>query len=223
MEQQKKRLERAVMALRQAEAEAEKREAEWLDELIEARVKLMELREELTAKERGLNDRWVPTDPTADITLRTLLSDRERAMRKLEEARKVLAKQTDPTVQRLSKEVKELEERVKARQQALKQEASDRMRQRDEGFARLRLLRRDLLVAEEKVRALQRRQERQREEVQRDLEEQGRRVRQSRQALEDAASDAPRSVPAADLERKLDRVLRELAELRRELRRLKEP
>jgi hypothetical protein len=96
------------------------------------------------------------------------------------------------------------------------------MRKRDEGFAGLRRLRRDLLVAEEELVALQRRQERQREEGWRDLEEQRRRVRQWRQALEDAESGPPGDVAAANLERKLDRVLRELAELRRTLRSLQE-
>jgi hypothetical protein len=71
-----------------------------------------------------------------------------------------VAKENDPIVQRLTREVQALEEQVEARQQALKQEARDRVRQRDAGFAGLRELRRDLLVAEEELQALRRRQER---------------------------------------------------------------
>ena len=72
----------------------------------------------------------------------------------------------------------------------------------------------------EKLRALMRRQEWQREEARRDLEERAQHVRQWRQSLEDGeAAVPPAARPPADLEKKLDQVLRELAELRRTLRR----
>jgi hypothetical protein len=105
----------------------------------------------------------------------------------------------------------------------LEQEATEKKRQRDEGLARLRKLRREVLVAEEKVGALRRRQEGEREEARRDLEEQARRVRQLRQGPDDTEPPAEGANRQADeLERKLDQVLRELAELRRSLRPLTE-
>jgi hypothetical protein len=220
--EQQKRLERAVVSLRLAEDQADRREVQWdnreeqwLNELIEARLRVLDLREKLKAMERDLNERWAATDPMTDILLRALLNDRDRAKQRLDEAKKILAKENDAVAERLTREVRQLDEQVELRQRALKQEATKRMSQRDELYR----LRRGLLVAEENLQALQRRQERQRDGARSDLEDQRRRVRQWRQALADVESGPPPGgLQAADLERKLDRVLRELAELRRALR-----
>src|SRR5262249_2218782 len=136
--EQRERLRRAEELLLRAEDEAAQREPNWLEELVEARLKVMDLREELKAKERDLKDRWVATDPMADVLLRTLLDDRNRAAKLLDEVKAAVAKEDDPVAQRLTREAKALEEKVEKRQQVLKQEAADRIRQRDEGFAKLR-------------------------------------------------------------------------------------
>jgi RNA polymerase sigma factor (sigma-70 family) len=88
-------------------------------------------------------------------------------------------------------------------------------------LAELRRLRRDLLVAEEELGALRRRQDWQRAKAQRNLDEQAERVRRWRQAVEEEPFPAA-ARPTADLERKLDQMLRELAELRRSLGRQEE-
>jgi hypothetical protein len=211
---QQQRLDRAERLLRDSEAEVAKQEEAWFEELVAARLRIMELREDLRARERALDDGPRATDPLSDVWLRTLVADRDRAGRQLAEAKSVAAKEDDPVVKRLSRAVEGLEQKVLSRQRELEKEAADRKARRDDGFAKLRGLRRDLLVAEEKLRALQRRQERQREEARRDLEERARQVRRMRQVVDDpeSAGRAPR-----DLEGKLDEVLRELSELRRSL------
>jgi septal ring factor EnvC (AmiA/AmiB activator) len=210
--EQQKRLDRATDLLAVTEAKLAKQEEQWLEEIIEARLKVMELQADIKARERELDEGSKTSDPLADVRLRTLMADRDRAALQLAEARRV----TPDQHQRI---LEALEEKLAARQQELEKEAAQRKRERDEGLAKLRNLRRDLVVAEEKVRALQRRQDGEREEARRDREEQARRVRQLRQALDDTELPAPADGrPAADLERKLDQILRELAELRRSLR-----
>jgi RNA polymerase sigma factor (sigma-70 family) len=218
-EELKRRLERAMELLPDAEAVLAKREEEWLNELIDARLKVMDLRQELTAKERELNALGSMTDPMADDRLRSLVADRDRAAQRLDKARETVDRESNPLVQRMADELKDLGARVDSRRKELEKEAAEVRAHRDEGFARLRPLRRELIVAEEKLLALQRRQERQREEARRELEDRAARVRQLRQALDDAESaPPPAGRPAADVERKLDQVLRELSELRRALR-----
>jgi RNA polymerase sigma factor (sigma-70 family) len=222
-EQQKKRLERAEALLEGAEADAAAREAQWLEELVNARVKVMELRDELKAKERDLNERSVATDPRTDVRMQSLLDELTRTRQQLEQKMRLMVKpENDPDIRRLRQEVEKVEGKVKDLHHALEHQAAERKEQRDKGFLQLRRPRRELVEAEEKLLALQRRQERQREEARRDLEEKGRRVRQWRQAIEDAESDPQEDLPTASLERKLDRALRELAELRRALRRQEE-
>jgi RNA polymerase sigma factor (sigma-70 family) len=208
----RERLERAEKLLRSAEAEFDEREKHWLDDLIEARLKVLELREALTAKESNLDDAIRAADRQAELRLRLLVADRERVAHQLEEAKKNVAKDGKDPVLHLTADLDGLEEQVQKRQQELEQWRS---KARDDKSATLRGPRRDLMIAEEKVRALERRQERQRDEARRDLEEQARRVREWRNALDD---EPPTESRAADVERKLDQVLRELSELRRSLR-----
>jgi RNA polymerase sigma factor (sigma-70 family) len=210
-----KQLDRATDQLALTQAQVAKHEEQWLEELVTARLKVMDLREELQARERELDEGTKAQDPLADVRLRDLIADRDRAARQLDEVRKLAATESD---QRLTRALKELEAEVASRRRELEEEAAERRRRRDVGFAKLRGLRRDLLVAEEKLQALQRRQEGEREEARRDLEERARRVRQWRQALDEPEPPVAAGRPAADLEGKLDRVLRELAELRRALR-----
>jgi RNA polymerase sigma factor (sigma-70 family) len=214
------RLKRAEESLRRAEDEFAERDALWLNEIIEARLKVSDMREELKARERDLDDRARAADPLTDVRLRTLVTDRDQVAQQLDDAKKVSAKGNDPAaIQRLSNLLEVLETRVESRQKELEKAAAEKKRQRDEGFAKLRGLRRELLIAEEKLQAVQRRQERQRAEKQRDLDERALRVRRLRQVLDDAESGpSPESRSAAELERKLDQMLRELAELRRALR-----
>jgi hypothetical protein len=221
--EQKVRLDRAMHLLEATEQSFEQKERQWLEDVIDARLKVMELREELDVKEREL-DVWLRVvDPQADVKLRTLVADRDRVEQELSEVKKLQPKDNGPLLERLSKEVELRDKQVQARLDELENEAAMRRARRNEGLAKLRGLRRELLIAEEKVQAVQRRVEWQREEARRDREEQAQRVRQLRQALDDGDSPVPpASRPAADLDRRLDQVLRELAELRRALQPTKE-
>jgi hypothetical protein len=201
----------------------EQRERQWLEEVIIARVRLAELREDLEIKERELDDETRAADPEKDVRLGRLLSDRDRTLQQLTDMRKVRDKENDPVIQKLSKEVEALDEEVKMRQRELQSEAGQKKIKRLKGLKGLRELRGDLLGEEEKYQALQRRQAWQRQEAQRDLEEQAQRVRQLRQALDDAEfPEAPAGRQAADMEKKIDQLLRELAELRRALQPVKD-
>ena len=67
------------------------------------------------------------------------------------------------------------EDKMRKREQELNKEAAEKKKVRDRALADLRGLRREFLVAEEKLQALRRRQEWQREEARRDLEERAQR------------------------------------------------
>jgi RNA polymerase sigma factor (sigma-70 family) len=222
-EQQQKRLELAEKLLHVAESDVAQREALWLDELIEARLKILDLREEIKPKERDLDNLSRAADPLTDVTLQTLLADRNRAAEDLDMARRANPDEALPGMKRKTEALKEREEKVQSRQRQLEKQAADMKKQRDALLVELRRLRRDLLVTEEKVRALERRQDWQRDEARRDLEERAQCVRQLRQALDDGElAGPPAGRSAADLEKKLDQVLRELSELRRSVRSLEE-
>src|SRR5262249_1263582 len=153
-----------------------------------------------------------------DFRLGRLLADRDRTVQNLAEMKKVRDNVNDPLIQKQSKEVEALDGDVAARQRELAKEAVEVKKRRNEGLNVIRQLRRDLLVADEKYQALQRRQAWQRAEAQRDLEERASRVRHWRQALDDAEFPRPTARRQdSDMEKKLDQLLRELAELRRAL------
>ena len=77
-----------------------------------------------------------------DVDRETFSSRKEhrRATLQLEHAQKIMAKETDPVVQRLAQEVKQLEAKIKDYQQALEQQAAERKRQRVAGLAKLRAI-----------------------------------------------------------------------------------
>jgi septal ring factor EnvC (AmiA/AmiB activator) len=217
-EELKVQLDRAADRLAATEARLAKLEDQWLDELIDARLRVLDLQEEIRAMERELDEAAKPPDAHTDARLRDLIAERERAAWREAQAR---AKQAtgDEKESALARRAKELEGQVEARQRELEKEAAERKKRREDGLARLRKLRREMLAAEEKVGALRRRQDGGREDLRRDLEDQQRRVRQLQRGLEDPESPAQAAGrPAAELDRKLDEVLRELAELRRSLR-----
>ncbi len=210
---QQKRLDRATEALTDARARLAKREDQWLEHLIDLRLKLFDLQEEIKAKERDLDERAKASDTLGDGRLMALMAERERVAQQLREvnAKLVAGNETEP---RLAKMLKDLDAELKSRQEELMREADEKKKRRDDGLAQLRKLRRDAMVAEENVRSLRRRQDEEREEGRRNVEELAGRVRQLRQGLDDPRPNAP----GAGVERKLDELLRELGELRRSLR-----
>ncbi len=220
--EQRERLARAEDLQRIAERKLDAQEEQWLAELIEARLKVINLQEELKARERDVADLSAPPEPLADPRLRTLMHERNAAAEDLQ-ARKIRVNEKDAVTERLTKQLEAVEGQIRQREQELDKEAADKKKQRDKVLADMRSLRRNLVEAEEKLRALRRRQEWQREAARHDLEDQAQRVRQWRQALGDGESGSPPAARRpAELEKQLDQVLRELTELRRTLRRQQE-
>jgi hypothetical protein len=209
--------------LRRTEKAVEDKERQWLEELVEARLQVMERRADLEAKERDLDPVIEPWDPRNDGKLDFLGRNHAQVAQELDEARKTRDKDNGKRFQQLSMELETLQEQLQDRAKDLEKEAVMRRTKRREGLAALRPLRRELLIAEEKLKALQPRVEWRREEARRDLEEQAQRVRQVRQALDEGDTAVPPSGhPVTDTDRKLDQLLRELAELRRALQPAKE-
>jgi RNA polymerase sigma factor (sigma-70 family) len=218
-QERQKRLDQAADLLAATEAKLAKREAQWLEELIDARLKLLDLQEELKARERDLDEEAKAPDPRADVRLHALIAERDQATRQLAAAKAAAANENEPRLTRMREALKEIEAQIEATQRELERQATEKKKRWEVCLAGVRKLRRDVMVAEEKVRALRRRQEWEREEARRDLEEWARRVRQLRQDPDEAESPGPGAGrAAADLERKFDEVLRELGELRRSLR-----
>ncbi len=207
--------------LEETEARYEKQEQQWLKELIEARARVMQgeeeikLREEDLARKREALQR--PDEPGLERLQEALLAKKER-LRQLRQA----AKEDTPQVQALAKEIGEFEEKIAARKSdSLKRHEVEvkeltRLTARD-----LREQRLELLTAEEQLRSLRRRQERQRDAARRDFEHRAERARQMQEMIEDDEGVAA-PVRANETERKMDQLLRELAELRREVKRLAE-
>ena len=222
-DEQRERLALAEKRLRLSEKEVEAQEEQWLQELIEARLKVMNLQQDINARERELAAGSATEGSLADAELRKLTSDRDQLAQMLEQIKRLRSKDDDPATDRLAKEIEVTEDKMRKREQELNKEAAEKKKARERILADMRGLRRDLVVAEEKLRALRRRQEWKREEARRDLEDRAQRVRQWRQTLEDEGSASPPTAQqAVELEKKLDQVLRELAELRRTLRRPEE-
>jgi RNA polymerase sigma factor (sigma-70 family) len=222
-EEQQERLALAEKRLRLSEKEIEAQEEQWLEELIEARLKVMNLQQEISTRERELAGGPATENSLADPALRNLMSDRDKLAQMLEQLRRLQAKGDDPATDRLTKEIAATEDNMRKREQELNKDVAEKKKVQERALADLRGLRRDFLVAEEKLRALRRRQEWKREEARRDLEDRAQHVRQCRQSLEDAGSGPPpKAQQPVELEKKLDQVLRELAELRRTLRRPEE-
>jgi RNA polymerase sigma factor (sigma-70 family) len=222
-DEHRERLALAEKQLRLSEKEIEAQEEQWLEELIEARLKIMNLQQEISTRERELAGGPATENSLADPALRNLMSDRDKLAQMLEQLRRLQAKGDDPATDRLTKEIAATEDNMRKREQELNKDVAEKKKVQERALADLRGLRRDFLVAEEKLRALRRRQEWKREEARRDLEDRAQHVRQCRQSLEDAGSGPPpKAQQPVELEKKLDQVLRELAELRRTLRRPEE-
>jgi RNA polymerase sigma factor (sigma-70 family) len=205
--------------LRESEKQVAAQEEQWLEELIQARLKVTNLQEELSTRQREAAELSEPPDRQADPRIRTLSYEHNALAAKLEEIKRVGGRD-GPLAEQTSKQLAELQAQVRAREEDLDKESALKKAARDKVLTEMRGLRRELLVAEEKLRALRRRQEWQQAEARRDLEERSQRLRQLRQAFEDANAGLPPAArEPADLERKLDEVLRELGELRRTLRR----
>src|SRR5262249_39261608 len=112
-QEQQKRIDRAADLLAAAEAKLAKREEQGLEELIDARRKLLELQEELKAKER---------DPPGDARMDTLIAEQHVAEQELAQARAVV-NEKDP---RHARFLQEREAKLKTIRRELEQQATEK-------------------------------------------------------------------------------------------------
>jgi hypothetical protein len=195
-EEQAKQLDKAVDDAKARERALRDMEDQWLEELIQARRRLMVKEESLQALERE----------QAEARERERGDRNSRAARIRElEARieEVAATSRDP-----EKQIARLREELGVQIEVARKVEAERSRA-------LLHAREELMVAEEQLRLLERRQAAQRARLQVRLEVAEERVQ--RLQGEPARRDAP-DRRLAEVEGKLDQVLRELAELRRDLR-----
>jgi RNA polymerase sigma factor (sigma-70 family) len=177
--------------LHHAEEEYYEQERRWIRQLVEARLRLMQTEDQLRMAERENN-------PEAEKVSSRLKTEREE----VKQAEEVYADKDNP--------------HLKARREALRrvQEKWDRITSDRANL--LSKVRREFVEAEGDLRLLERMQAIQREKALRELEAAGDQVRRLQVA-------SPQMEPAArgsmELEVKVDRLLREIAELRREIRR----
>src|SRR5262249_42807955 len=80
---------------------------------------------DLKAKERDLDDGARAAAPLADVNLRTLLTDRDRAAQRLDEAKKLSAKEDDPIVMPMAAAVAGPAPRGASRRPELRGEGSE--------------------------------------------------------------------------------------------------
>jgi RNA polymerase sigma factor (sigma-70 family) len=197
-------LGKARAAVEKLELHIQKREQQWADDLVNAQLKVMEAEEALREREREMN----------------LERERERADLKavedeLRQRRTDFDRQLDLVKEKAPLRAKEeaLLRPLENRQNLFDTRWREHERARNEA---LRDARRAVLLAESQLHLLERQQESQRARAQDLLRAADERVRQ----LEGGpAPGGGEGGHVADLERKMDQVLRELTELRRELRR----
>jgi hypothetical protein len=191
-------LEKAQAALETLEKEIQKREEVWAEELMKAQLQVLDAEEDLRQVERQF------------------ALERERERQDSTGVEQELRRQKSPTVPRpdpvlertLETQLKMLDDRWKEREQMRNTETRQR--------------RHTLFVAEAHLRLLERQQEAQRARAQELLRATEGRVRATEERLRQIQLGEPQrreSGREADLERKLDQILRELTEIRLALRR----
>jgi hypothetical protein len=191
---EREKIEREKIALdyhRDTEQLYSEQERRWVQQLVEARLRLMRTEDQLRMTERENN-------PEAEKVSSRLKAEREE----FKQAEEVYANKDHP--------------HLKVRREALRrvQEKWDRITSDRANL--LSKVRREFVEAEEELRLLERMQAIQREKALRELEAAGDQVRK----LQVAPSQMePAARGSMELEVKVDRLLREIAELRREIRR----
>jgi hypothetical protein len=191
-EEREKRLAKALDDAKVQEANLFRQEREWLREFVEAQRRLLQVQERLRTVQRLQEDN---TD--------TIRSERDALAARIRKMEEVLA-DNKKDAERLAQ--------WKDQVSALTARLRDHEERRSAELFEARLA---VIQAEEEVRLVERQQAAQRARLQARVDAAHDRVRQ----LQD---DAPPADPAdrrvRGLEKKLDEVLRELAELRREMR-----
>jgi RNA polymerase sigma factor (sigma-70 family) len=184
-------LEAARHDLQRDEARYEVSERNWMQEMVDARLRVMEAEDKL----RKIEDK---EDSESGV-----YSQLKAAQDQLRDSEPIFRSKDYQQLKQMREKVRELEKQWNQIEGA--------------HTAVLYRARRDFLEAEENLRLLERTQDFQRDRARRKLEAANERVRQLEQ---DSSPAAPAKSGTAQLESKVDRLLREMGELRREIRRL---
>jgi RNA polymerase sigma factor (sigma-70 family) len=185
-------LEAAQLNYQDAEADYEQRERQWTRELVAARLRAMEAEDRLKIIER---DR----DHSSQSDLSTQL---KQSQVELSFNERTYTNKDDPRLTQLRKRILQLQEQL--------QSISER---RDSDLAQAR---KEYVKADEELRLLERLQTIQRERAQRNLAAADDQIRKMKGA---SIQTEPAARGSVDLEIKVDRLLREIGDLRREIRR----
>jgi RNA polymerase sigma factor (sigma-70 family) len=223
-------LDRARDELSRREEALNKSEERQSTALIDARLKLLELEEQLRALERRqevelaeLQRRRVQPDPVTSAEHAELQKGIDSLTSGLYRMRDRGVAKDDKTVQSVETQLRQYREKLLdgyARLETQRREARAEATERERGYSQERIrYRKEILAAEEHIRLLERRAMRETERLQAALDAASARVRQL-EGLTPAAAPTGRS--NAEWQRRLDELIREVAELRRELKRQRE-
>jgi hypothetical protein len=209
-----RRMEEAQDNLAVTRRRMEELERNYMEHLIQARLDVQEAEENVRRHEAELAGAAGFVPPSEAIV--KLRDEQRLAQQQLERVRAAVAKPDDPILRPLEEKMRALEEQV---QSQWRQEQKAAKEAREKFTHELRKARINLYVAEEKLRQLRRREERDLAEGERELIAATERVQQAREGRGDEDRPQRREGRSAELEAKLDQLLRELSALRRELRR----
>lgn len=220
-------LDRARDELLVREALLDKVEERTSKELTEARLKLLELQERLGALERKQEfelavqrRKQERADKEGDARTLELREKAEELARRIRDLRAV-SKDPDPEIlRRLEGELRKHRENLRDEMRAADEAHYVEREKADQRYARdLLELRRHILIAEEDFKLLERRVARETGRASADVEAAAARVRQ----LEGLPTVPPApDRPNAELSRKLDELAREIADIKKELKRQRE-
>jgi hypothetical protein len=174
--------------------------------------RLRGLEREHTARQAREQAEW----QTARQYVQTMQNRREEAAAQVARARALAADKREQVLETLKQALDMAEADLARAHNELKQREKESEKQENICAERLLQARKELVAFEERLRLVERRQEARRERIRAQVRDAEERLRQ----LEDGAPPARRD---AELERKLDLLLREVACLRQELRRRPSP
>lgn len=187
-------------------------EQQWLEEIVVAKSKVAELESRLKGIDVKLaRARERTVDVTADAEVRALMDQRTKLRTEVGRMEKAGSIDAIRRLNELEKEIPAVEQKLVQRQREVTDAAEkDRDAVLQELLAEELKVRTALVRVQEEVRLLERRQERQREEAWRE-------ITLARQHLRELQSRGGNPAAPNSLDAKVDQLLREVTELRREL------
>jgi RNA polymerase sigma factor (sigma-70 family) len=219
--EQQDAIRRAMNQSQELEAAFDAQERRWMEELLEARRRELQAEEQFREVERLLAAQREQEKADWDVkraTLDTTLSQRARSLQETLDSslRRSVQGEKDPLVKKTKAELEQVLAEYRKRESELLKERDrwpDAEKRRTEQLINARL---QVIEADANVRRVERRQARERNRLQLRLDASDDTVRR----LEGAAPAERTNRRTTDLEAKLEQLLREVAELRREVQRL---